>query len=73
MMDAVQPDKGCPEPADPFATDPSSGGAMSTGPADRRVYVLDSEAWAAISGFLEPTERDLAGLRALLSTATVLS
>ncbi|MGF7233359.1 MAG: hypothetical protein ACQSGP_00150 [Frankia sp.] len=46
---------------------------MSTGPADRRVYVLDSESWAAISGFLEPAGRDLAGLRALLSTATVLS
>lgn len=39
---------------------------------DRGVFVLDSDGWAALSRMLEPPVRDVAGLRRLLSGATIL-
>jgi hypothetical protein len=50
-----------------------AGIARPGAPADRRVFVLDSEAWKTLSGLLELPVRDVAGLRALLANATVLS
>jgi hypothetical protein len=60
--------------AAPGSGAPHRDGADTRGhpAAGRGVFVLDSDGWAALSRLLEPPVRDVAGLRRLLSRATIL-
>jgi uncharacterized protein (DUF1778 family) len=40
--------------------------------ADRRVFLLDEDAWRAFDEALEGPERDVTGLRELLTEPTIL-